>query len=169
MPAAGGEFAPKALESGDSRFRGNGRGGEWGGWGGIGDSKKMGGMKKGGIRGIGREKKNSPFPRKRESPVFAAFGGEFAPVALESGDSRFRGNGRGGEWGGMGDEKNGDWGEWGGVFCWVFCFLPCSVSSPCSLFVSSLASALPTFPHSRESGNLPLNGAGQATPALHRF
>ena len=34
-----------------------------------------------------------PFPRKRESPIFAAFGGEFAPLALESGDSRFRGNG----------------------------------------------------------------------------
>ena len=34
-------------------------------------------------------------------PVFAAFGGEFAPLALESGDSRFRGNGDGGGMGGM--------------------------------------------------------------------
>ena len=31
-----------------------------------------------------------------------AFGGGFAPLALESGDSRFRGNGDGGEWGNKG-------------------------------------------------------------------
>ena len=30
-------------------------------------------------------------------------------------------------------------------------------------------SPFPPFPHSRESGNLPISGAGRASPALHRF
>ena len=66
-------------------------------------------------------------------PVFAAFGGEFAPLALESGDSRFRGNG-------------------GWFFCYFFCFLPYSrflFPPPLPLFVSFPASAFCFLPRSR--------------------
>ena len=107
-----------------------------------------------------------------------AFGGGFAPLALESGDSRFRGNGDMG--GNGGDDKNGGLGgcplsrgiravgagvgrfplsrEWGGVFCVIF------------LFPSLLPPLLPhsppplPFPRKRESP-VKWGGAGNACTA----
>ena len=64
-----------------------------------------------------RESGNLPFLPPLAGILFLpAFGGGFAPLALESGDSRFRGNGNGGGMGGVGDGGMGESGivkKWG--------------------------------------------------------
>ena len=110
LPAFGGGFAPKALESGDSRFRGNGKGGGMGGWG-VGDSKKMGGMKK---EDEGNWERKFSIPAKTGISRFCRLWRGFCFCPPLAGDSRQR------RWSreipafaGMGIWGNGDGGEWG--------------------------------------------------------
>ena len=84
---------------------------------------------------------------------------------LESGDSRFRGNG---ERGGMGER-----GEWevlflGGVFIW--CFLGMFLFGGCWRSENESAGAkTKQLPIPAKAGISRLTGAGRATPGLHRF
>ena len=84
---------------------------------------------------------------------------------LESGDSRFRGNGeRGGEWG------KGEWEVlfWGvflfGVFLGMFLFGECWRSEN-----ESAEAKTKQLPIPAKAGISRLTGAGRATPGLHRF
>ena len=87
---------------------------------------------------------------------------------LESGDSRFRGNGeRGGEWGKGGNGRycfGGCFYLGGGVFFGMFLFGGCWRSEN-----ESAGAKTKQLPIPAKAGISRLTGAGQATPALHRF